>query len=106
MLFAGRRVEAVNGLRVPDDELARAAGRDNCRGAITDLRSGQVLPNLSARVFVERDDFAAVAASEANEPIAVEERRSREPPDRNAGAIVCHEVLCPDLAARFRIEAE
>ena len=101
-------------LGMPDDELALAARLVDHRRSVADFRlpSRQRPPQFLAGVLVEGHDDASLAADQADELVAVEQRAGREaPPDPAAGAlpesvIVLAQFLRPDHFAGLGIQAE
>src|SRR5262249_53685350 len=66
----------------------------------------QRLPQLLAGVLVEGDDRAAVAADQADQLVAVDERVRRPAPDLRLGLVVPGEVLRPDDLAGVGFQTE
>src|SRR5437764_969785 len=82
------RVEAVDRLGVPQDQLPLAARANDDRRAVAGLARRQGPPQLLAGVLVEGDGNAARTADEADEPRPVQERVTREAPLRRRDAVV------------------
>jgi hypothetical protein len=81
---------------MPDDELARAGEVVDHRRRVARLARREVLPDLLASVLVEGDDRRALAAYQANEPIAVDERMSGEAPERHFNLVFLEQILGPE----------
>ena len=101
--LARLRVEAVDRLRRPDDELAHAADGVDDRRTVADLfrLHRQRPPFLGAGVLVESHDDAVVAADQAYKLVAVEQRRRGEAPHRHRRLVrlVLDEILGPNVVA-------
>src|SRR5262245_63672701 len=100
--LAGFGIERSDSFRMPDDQLPRFAGGNNhgrtVAGPVCRVDRGQRSPNLLSSILVESHDHAVavVAPDQADEPFAVQERVSREAPDRDLGLVIIHEALRPD----------
>ena len=71
--FASGGIERVHGLRMPEDELLRAARLDHRRWCITGLAGIERAPEFFASVFIKGHRHAARTAAEADEAIAIEQ---------------------------------
>src|ERR1051325_7293666 len=81
---------------MPEDELPFAADLVDHRRRITGLVGREGLPDFLAGVLVEGDRDRALAADQADEAIAVEERMAGEAPHRNGEIILLEQVLRPE----------
>ena len=102
--LAGLGVERADVARVPRDELPRAARLDDDGLAVAGLpvrRQGP--PDLLAGVLVERHHLGVgLAPHEADEAVAVDERRAGHAPRRHLGAEVGGKVPLPPQPSRRR----
>ena len=98
---ARRRIERADRPRVPDDELRHPGRVDQERRRVARLPVGrQRLPEHVPGPLVEGDDLGVgLAPHQADEPVAVDERRSADAPRRDRGPEVAHVVLLPQDAA-------
>ena len=99
--LAGRRVERAHPPGVPHDQLTCPAHVDNGRRTVARFHLGrQRPPELFARPFVERDDHRiGLAADQANQPVAVHQRRGGKakvkPPVLSVHVVVGDVILLP-----------
>src|SRR5688572_29025542 len=80
--LARGRIERVDRLGMPDEELLHAAVLDHGRAAVPWLGRGQGPPDLAAGRLVERHRDAPLADDDAVEQLAVDERVRGEAPPR------------------------
>src|SRR5947208_6829389 len=110
--LAGDRIERRNGPRIPDDELPRAARRDDDRLGDAEIRIGRERPpDLPAGHLVERHHLRVrPSADQADEAAAVDDRRAGkspvEGPLQSIGAVIRHVVFLPDDVAIRDVQAE
>ena len=85
--LSGRRVDGADAFRVKEHELAHAARLDDDRLVVAGLGiRRQRAPDFLAGVLVERDQLAVrLAADEADQAVAVHERRAGHAPRRDRG---------------------
>src|ERR1035438_4231323 len=91
---------------MPENKLPFAASLVYDRRAVARFFSAQRAPNLCAGVFVESDDRAALAAGQANQTLAIEQRVPGEAPHGCFDAEVLLELPRPEDLSLVRIEAE
>ena len=105
---AGLRIERDERRRVPDDELPRAARLVDDRLAVAHLPDHvDRAPELLAGPLVEGDDQRVrLAADDGDQPVAVDQRRARGAPGRDAGVVLGDVVLAPDHVAGLDVETE
>ena len=106
--IAALRIERDQRRGVPDDELAHAPGFVDDRLAVTHLADHlDRAPDLLPGPLVEGDDERVrLTADDSNQLVAVDERRARGAPGRNAGVVLLDVVLAPDDVAVLDVEAE
>jgi hypothetical protein len=102
--FAGFRIQAIDGGGMPEDELALAADFIDHRRGITGLGGRQFLPNDVAGVLVESDGDAILAARQADEAAAVNERMAREAPMGHGAIEQLGQIFVPDLLPFGRVQ--
>ena len=92
---------------MPDDQLALAALGDDDRRTVAQLGppQRQRLPDFLAAVLVEGDNNAVLAAHQADQAVAIQQRRGSVAPQRHAGPVVFREVLRPQHLALGGIQA-
>ena len=72
--LARLRFQTIDGVRVPDDQLALAIDRVNDRRRVANLHGRQRPPDFLAGLLVESHDRAVGFRRPADEPFAVEQR--------------------------------
>src|SRR5262249_38884582 len=98
--------EPIDRIRQPDDELALAGRLVDHRRAVAQLGAAQRqrLPQLLAAVLVEGDHDAVLAADQADQPVAIEQRVGGVAPQRHTSAVILGEVLRPQHLAAGSVE--
>src|ERR1017187_1612809 len=91
---------------MPENKLPCTPSLVNDRRAVARFFSAQRAPNLFAGVFVESDDRAALAAGQANQTLAIEQRVPGKAPHGCFDAEVLLELPRPEALSLVRIEAE
>src|SRR5689334_19179956 len=91
---------------MPDDQLATARGFDDRRRAIARLFGRERAPKFFASELVESHGYAAFAADEANQVVAVDEGVPGESPERRGDFKVLLEFARPNHFAGIAVEAK
>src|SRR5947209_2493642 len=91
---------------MPDDQLPFAACLAHHRRTIAGLFGAQSAPEFLAGVLLESDHHGALAASQANQFLAFEQRMTRETPHRGLGVEILLEIARPKDFSITRVEAE
>src|ERR1043166_7326697 len=91
---------------MPDDELPSASELINHRRRITGLFCAERAPEFFAGIFVECDRHAAVATSETDQFLSIDERMAGEAPHRGLNLETLLEVVGPDRCAFLCVETE
>src|SRR6266567_1380094 len=91
---------------MPEDQLPFAACLANHRRTIARLFGAQGAPELLAGVLLEGDRHGALAAGQANQFLAFEQRMPGETPHRGLGVEILLEIARPKDFSITRVEAE
>src|SRR5260370_37908816 len=90
---AGLGIEGVDGLRVPDNELAFAGDLDHRWGRIAWLTGRQGTPHFLTGHLVDGNRHTSFTAYQAYEMVAIQERMAGKPPLRHFHLVILGQVF-------------
>src|SRR5437667_354991 len=94
-----------SGASVSQSRLPVASRLGGGRRAVPRLGGVQAPPEFPARLLVEGDDAGPLAADDADQLVAVDERVAGEAPQRGLGPVVLLVILLPDDLAGLGVQA-
>ena len=106
ILAARFRIDGAERVGPRQEQLPLAAGLDDRGRRVALLGRRRRSPDLGAGVLVERHGVRAIAAGEADELVAVDERMAGVAPHRRLRVVFLRQILLPNDFARVGLEAD